>query len=93
MDATGSALDIGQASLHYDQESPDIAPPAKLPLETLAACANASGEVGRCLALDHHALGESGEGDVPGFECAVFDAPPLQEVLGPRMRIRFASVE
>ncbi len=93
MDATGGALDIGQAPLHHDQEAPDIAPPAKLSLETLAACANASGEVGRGLALDHHAFGNPGEGDVTRFECADLDAPPLREMRGPRMRIGFASVE
>ena len=93
MDATGGVLDIGQTPLHHDQESPDIATPTQFPLKTLSARANASGEVGRGLALDHHALGNPGKGDVTRFECAMFDAPTLWEMRGPRMRIGFASVE
>jgi hypothetical protein len=93
MDATGGALDIGQGSFHHDQESPDITTSAQFPLETLAACANASSEVRSRLALDHHAFGDPSEGDVTSLKCAVFDTPPLGKMFCPRMRIGFACVE
>jgi hypothetical protein len=86
-------LDICQGSFHHDQESPDIATSTQFPLETLAAGTNASGEVGRCLALDHHAFGNPGEGNVTSLQRAMLDAPSLWEVCDPRVRIRFSGVE
>ena len=84
---------VNEASLDHDDHAAAVTSALQLPLETLAFTANATHHVAGRLALDNRPVWQRRQCQVAGFQSAALEAPPIGEILLPRMLLRFSGID